>query len=449
MGGWIRTLTGLATLAVMFFGGWYVLNLWQTGNREGGEVRLILRFAEAHGVPVGGAVRHKGVAVGEVLDVDVSPDDSGVILEVGIAGKFKHTLRKKTCFWIVRPHFGGLTQGVSGLDTLIKDPYVEYDTSDLGAPPLTSGTVVFGMNQPPTVDESRVFPHASDRRSSVTFKVRFANAKGLREGAPVLYRDLPVGTVRGVDLSLDGRAVEVEVLLHGRYQETARTDSVFWIATPNIEFGWPNFFNVRDMSKILTGAALSYATPTLSLGRPIKNNDIMEGSTTPPSDKDLFEGPLVSIDPAEGKPWSENRSHGLCLAGVSYAFVEEDLFQDHSEFYQGTALLFKDPQGRTLALTARTLGDGTYSCSDFLSSPDIEGENLAVRLEDESVHEAHLLWTDPEGRDLAVLAFEGEAPEMTGKEPRFSDRKSEDEYYLLLAFREDLPGGIHTQPLPA
>ncbi|MHC4944632.1 MAG: MlaD family protein [Planctomycetota bacterium] len=451
MGGWIRLLTGLITLAVLILGGWYVLNLWQTGNRDTGDISLILRFSDAHGVPVGGSVRHKGVRVGEVLNVDVSPDDSGVIMNLSIAAKFHHTLRRNSRFWIVRPHFGGITQGVSGLDTLIKDPYVEYDTPDLSSPVLTSGVVVFGLNVPPSVIDSSLFRKMASRQSSVNFKVRFPSAEGMREGALVLYRDIAVGKVRGVDLSLDGRSVEVDVLLHGRYRETAHTDSVFWVAKPGIEFGfyWPTLLNVRDMSKILTGAALAYATPTDSKGRPLRDGDVLEGATGPPPDSTRFEGPLVSIEPAEGGPWSESAASGLPLAGVSFAFTEEDFFSNRKAFFQGTGLLFAGAGGQTLILTARTLADGAYSSSDFLSEPEIIEEDLKVLLDDRSVQEARLLWTDPEDRDIAVLALEGEIPVLPEKKPRFSEAKGDEEYFLLLTFRENRPGMQLTQPIPA
>jgi len=193
---WLRTATGLLTLLLLAAGGGYLFDLWSTGRRDSRDIRLILRFSDAHSVSPGGVVRHKGVLVGEVLKVDVSPDDSGVIMEVSLLRRFHHTLRRNSRFWIVRPRFGGLSQGITGLDTLIKDPYVEYDTPDLSAPMLESGMMVFGLNQPPAVDESRLYAKVESRRASVSFKVRFTQAQGLREGAPLLYRDVPVGTVQ-------------------------------------------------------------------------------------------------------------------------------------------------------------------------------------------------------------------------------------------------------------
>ena len=280
-----RTLLGLATLALLCGGGWYLLNLFQTGNLNRGEIRVNLRFNDAHGVPVGGAVRHKGVSVGQVLKVDVAPDDSGVIMEIALQKKFHHTIRKNSRFWIVRPRFGGLAQGIFGLDTLIKDPYVEFDTPDLGSPLLPSGSVAYGLAIPPVAEDSLYYKKGG-LYEPLKFKVRLPHAPGLSEGAPVLYRDVTVGKVVDLDLSVDGRSVEVELLLEGRYRETARTDSVFWVAKPNVQvgFNWPSLVSVKDLSKILTGAAISYATPTDSQGKSLRKGVVLDGADEPPDD---------------------------------------------------------------------------------------------------------------------------------------------------------------------
>lgn len=451
MGTFGRTLLGLFTITAMVAGGWYMLNILKTGDLTGENIRLILRFSDAHGVPVGGTVRHKGVHVGEVLNVDVAPDDSGVIMTVSIAPRFQHTLRRSSKFWIVRPHFGGLTKGVSGLDTLIKDPYVEYSTPDHSSPVINSGTVVFGLNLPPHVGDSDLFNQEHGRNSSVEFKVKFPSAQGLREGAPVVYRDIQVGTVRGVDLALDGRYVEVLVLLRGRYRETARTDSVFWVAKPNVEFGltWPKLVNIRDISKLLTGAALAYATPLGSSGTPLKNGDLISGADKPPDVDERLQGPLVPIEPVEGDFSDHEALKKVFAVGVSFSFIEEDLFSDINQFFQGTGLLFAGPKGEVCVLTARTLADGAFSVTDLFSGPDIQNSDLKVLLTDRSICEAKLVWSDPDEKDLAVLELMGEGLPAPGELPQWSTHEEPGEYYFLIAFRENLPGMRRIQPIPA
>jgi hypothetical protein len=451
MGGWSRTLIGLFTLAAMVVGGWYVLNLVKKGDLEKDEIRLILRVSDAHGVPVGGAVRHKGVQVGEVIKVDIAPDDSGVIMELSMGGRFRHTLRKSSRFWIVRPQFSGITQGAFGLDTLIRDPYLEYDTPNLSAPLLLSGSLLFGLNTPPVEEEGPHYRKEASRPSRLTFRVRFRTAQGLREGAPVLYRDLAVGTVLKVDLSLDGRSVEANVQINGRYRETVRSDSIFWVARPNVEFGfhWPSLVNVRDLSKMVTGAALAYVTPTASRQPPLKEGEVLEGRSEAPDESETYEGPLVSIEPAAGEDWPSGIFPHQGVVGVSFAFTEVDLFQDTKYLFEGTGLLFQNTKGEHLILTAKTLAQGSYSASDYWGDADIKDPDLKVIFADRTVHEAGMVWTDPNDRDLALLALPQPPAHFKKSQPRFSEDGTTEEYYMLVAFRLGEKRMIRSQPIPA
>ena len=451
MTGWFRMVTGLATLAALTVGGWYLFDLVTAKRIEGDGIRIILRFDNAHGVPVGGGILHKGVRVGDVLDVDVAPDDSGVLMEVRVEPEFGHTLRRDSRFWIVRPKFSGLTQGVTGLDTLIKDPYVEFDTPDLSSPVLVSGSLAYGLTQAP-VSEGDIYLSSRERRSARhTFKVRFLQAQGLREGAPVLYRDVAVGKVLGVDLSLDGRSVEADVVIHERYRETVRTDSIFWIARPNVEVGlsWSSLVNVNDLGKILTGAALTYATPSDSRGRAVKKGDLFVGHEGPPEELAELKGPLVNVEPPGGSGWPGDPAAGLMSVGITFAFLEADWTGDERFLLEGSGLLYPAKDGRILVLTARSLADGSWSADDTFSRPDIESSDLTLRFADRTVGRASLIWTDPEKRDLAVLALEGEAGDIRPGPPRFLSEGGEEEsgeYYLLIAFREG--GEVRTQPIP-
>jgi len=446
----IRTLIGLLTLAAMIIGGWYLLKLVNKGTMDENDVRLIIRFSDAHGVPMGGGVLHKGVRVGEVLKVDIAPDDSGVLMEMSIAQKFHHTLRQRSRFWVVRPHFGGLAQGASGLDTLIKDPYVEFDTPDLSSPILKSGSLVYGQSTPPIPEEDRFANKNQKKQNPLIFKLRFPQAFGLTEGAKVLYRDVMVGSVLGVDLSLDGRSVEVDLLIYDRYRETARTDSLFWVAKPNVEFGFnlTSFLNVRDLSKILTGAAISYVTPTEGKGSPIKKGTLINGKTEAVVDLDDYQGPMVSIEPLDKKGLPSGYSPNIELTGVTFAFTEGDWIKDESYIFQGTGVMLKDAAGKVMVLTARTLADGAYSSSDVFSKPDIVKTDLKVRLADSSVYDASTVWTDPDGRDLVMIALSGADIPNAFPIPEFSKDEETDEYYMLLAFRDDKPQKIQAQPIP-
>lgn len=455
MRGSIRTLLGLLTLAAMAGGAWFVFELATEGSYDNDEVLLVLRFNDAHGVPVGGNVRHKGVNVGEVLSVGIAPDDSGVIMELSVASAFVHSLRESSRFWIVHPRFGGLSEGVTGLDTLIKDPYVEYDTPDLNSSLLSSGSLLFGLSQPPVAINDATAGRSARHAKPLLFKVRFALAQGLSEGAPVLYRDVEVGTVLGVDLSVDGRAVEAEVKVHGRYANTVRANSIFWVARPNVEFGfyWPALVNVTDLSKILTGAALAFATPSEPVGDPLPRGALLRGRDEPLDNAADYAGPLVAVEPLDGDEWPKGFAPGLEPVGVSIAFIEKDLFRSRRYFFEGTGILFRGPAGKAFVLTAKTLADGVYSSSDTIGGADIADTNLKVRFADGTAASARRVWVDPDDRDLAILEIAAHALpagvfDGPGLAPHFSKDSETRDYYLLLAFRKGDGTPFRSQPIP-
>jgi|GEM_PF-2300648 len=447
---WSRILAGLMTLAAMAVGGWYLLDLVKSGSGSESDLQLILRFQNAHGVTLGATIRHKGVRVGEVLAIEIPRDNSGVIVRVLIREQFKHTLRQSSRFWIVRPRFAGLAEGVWGLDTLIKDPYLEYDTPDLDLPGLVSGAVVFGLELRPAEEDSLKEFRQARRGARLSFNVRFALAQGLREGAPVLYRDFPVGTVLEVDLAPDGRAVEAQVSILERYASTVRTDSVFWVARPKVQFGfhWPNLINVNDLSKILTGTALSFATPTASIAGPIENGAVIDGASEPPQNDDAFQGPLVSIEPVEGEAFAPLDTPGLMTVEVIFAFKEDDLLRKREFLFHGTGLLFGSERGAPLVLTARTLADGAFSTSDLFGGPDILNPDLKVSFGDGEVYTAQSLWFDPQGRDLAVLALHENAPSPPKTRLALHGAGDPNDYFMLVAFCEGKPDKVRTQPIP-
>ena len=63
-------------------------------------------------------------------------------------------------------------------------------------------------------------------------RVEFADARGLEPGADVRLRGVPVGTVRDVRVSEDGRRAVAELHLEPMAQQAARFNTWFWVVTP-------------------------------------------------------------------------------------------------------------------------------------------------------------------------------------------------------------------------
>lgn len=176
---------------------------------------IAVRFADAHGLKPGDQLRHRGVALGEVVEVRPAGDLSAVIVRVRLAPGSEAAARAGSRFWIVRPELD-LT-AVRGLDTLAGDKY-------LAVLPGSGGpeTEFEGLESPPVWEE--LAP------GGLEVVLRAASAVGVRAGTPVTHRGVPVGRVVGVGLAGDGADVKVRAYVEPEFAALVRERTRFWNA---------------------------------------------------------------------------------------------------------------------------------------------------------------------------------------------------------------------------
>jgi paraquat-inducible protein B len=107
-------------------------------------------------------------------------------------------VRYGTRFWIVSPRFLGLTQGATGLDTLIRDAYISFTTPDGENPQLPSGSQVIGNERPPSNADVGLEPF---ERGDLAMTLLVPENHDLAPGARVLFRGVPTGELRGARLA--------------------------------------------------------------------------------------------------------------------------------------------------------------------------------------------------------------------------------------------------------
>ena len=157
------------------------------------EIRI--RFPAGEGLSAGDTVRYRGISVGEVTQVQLSPAADAVWVDVRLVGSSPMLTRAGTQFWIERPRLD-LTE-VRGLDTLIGGRYIAMEPSR-GNGQLQ---VEFeGLAEPPPLPR---------HDGTLELELDAPNRLGLVRGAPVTYRGLEVGRVSHVGLSSDGASVKV------------------------------------------------------------------------------------------------------------------------------------------------------------------------------------------------------------------------------------------------
>ncbi|MGZ5198635.1 MAG: PqiB family protein [Telluria sp.] len=214
---------------------------------------ITIAFRTAAGLEAGKTpVKYKGVTVGEVKAITLSPDGSQALVHVALDKSAASLTRRDTRFWVVRPRVG--TGGVSGLDTLLSGAYIAADAGSAEA----SATAFTGLATPPTVIAG--MPGKS-------FVLHADDIGSLDIGSPVYYRRVAVGRLASYQLDPDGKSVELQVFIDAPYDRFVTTDTRFWNASGvDVSLGADGLkLKTQSVATIVAGG-IAFATPERSQG---------------------------------------------------------------------------------------------------------------------------------------------------------------------------------------
>lgn len=393
-----RYLLGVGTLLVVFATGLYLYNLLE--NPEQDRFTLLLRFPSAEGLRAGSAVRYRGVSVGEVRRIELTSDGGAVEVQCLFDPSAEATLRVSSRFWIVRPVFAGVAEGASGLDTLIKDSYITYDTPVADpSPQIAAGARFPGLSTPPRRSNGLVSPMTT-QPGDLEIEILFAETQGLEAGAPIRYRGIDVGEVREVAFAPNFGGVRVTAWVARAFRGVVRADSEFWITRPIVEAGWISGVDVHDLEALLKGTHVALYSPENSSAPPAADRARFVGALQRP---DFSWGRLrftESAPPAAGA----DATITPAIVRVHYSCVEKDWFSpDDVHEVESPGVLYRATNGAAMVLVSRAGVDGEWIASDPTGKPDIRREELRVELADGSVQSAGRVWTADGDADLALL----------------------------------------------
>jgi paraquat-inducible protein B len=208
---------------------------------------ITIHFQNGDGLKAGQSpVKFRGVTVGEVQGMTLSPDLQHVVVKARLAKSAAHLARQGAVFWIVRPEVG--MRSITGLGTIISGPYIEVLPGAGAAAKVFEGAVVAPMKQ---------------EDGALRIVLLSSSTRSVRPGSPVYYRGIEVGVVQEQRLSNDGRDVESEVSFPKRYARLVRAGSRFWNAS-GVDVDFSLFkgakVNVESMKSLVSGG-VAFATP--------------------------------------------------------------------------------------------------------------------------------------------------------------------------------------------
>jgi len=216
--------------------GWLAYQFFEDRGPE-----IEITFSENEGLIAGQSVlKFRKVPVGKVTKIVVAPDSDNVIVTVRMNSKRANAyLTEEARFWIVKPEVG--LKGISGLDTLLSGTYLNVYSRDGGQ---ESKDRFVGLSQP-----------YRDSMEGEYFQLISASGYDVTVGTPVYYKNIKVGQVEYVYLSLDNRSVETIIFVDKQYMSLVHDNSKFWIKSMlNIDFSQGNLdVNIAPMTHLLQG----------------------------------------------------------------------------------------------------------------------------------------------------------------------------------------------------
>lgn len=211
---------------------------------------ITITFTRADGLEPGAEIVHRGIAVGVVRAVRLTPDLGAVRVTAELRPDARGIARDGTGFWVVRPEVS--LSRVAGLETLLGPRYIAARPGPADAPMVRTFT---GLDGPPAAPES-----ADD---ALLIRLVAHQAGTLGPGAPVVYRGVPVGVVREVSLAEDARSVVATAAIEPGFARLVRTNSRFWLTSGvGVDWGLFSGLSVRaDSIDSLLRSTVSLATP--------------------------------------------------------------------------------------------------------------------------------------------------------------------------------------------
>ena len=257
---WLLPLAALLVVMVV---------VWAQVNRERG-VMISIRFNDAAGLEPDAGIVYRGMRVGVVRDVRLSSDFREVVVRAELSPTSAGLAREGTEFWVVQPEVS--LQRVAGLETILGPRYIGVRPGDAGGAQKRSFE---GLGSAPRLSASSA--------DALTLVLSAQRVGALARGSPVLYRDMRVGAVRGIELSPDAGGVRISVQIGREHAGLIREKTRFWYAG-GVGVDWGLFSGLRvqaDSLDSLIEGSVAFATPRKP-GGAIESGAGFELESSPP-----------------------------------------------------------------------------------------------------------------------------------------------------------------------
>ncbi|MEM9419487.1 MAG: MlaD family protein [Planctomycetota bacterium] len=274
---WVLPLLGLAVVG--YFAYWaYTQN----------EPNVTLRLDDASGIKAFQTpVRCRGVEVGTVTDVALSPNGNGATVSIRLNASGLPLATPDSDWWVLRPEFS--ITDVSGVESLLAGPSIEYRPGD--KPELRNKSFTALSGPPPD----------AGMRGGLRLFITSDHRDAVEPGTLVRFRGIPIGRVISMRLPTHGQSVVLIAEIDLPFAHLIRENSVFWhrkravanlssvsLGLGGYQIDFPRLNSALDIS-------IDVATPDKP-GELVEADTIFKMQHTPPDDFDTWSPNLIPVE---------------------------------------------------------------------------------------------------------------------------------------------------------
>ncbi|MBL4941884.1 MAG: MCE family protein, partial [Colwellia sp.] len=213
---------------------------------------ISIHFNDFAGLKVNTKVVYQQQELGAVTRLIFNDNDIGATVVVLLNDLGKKFAKQGSKFWLVEPEIGLV--GSKNVASLLSGAFIGL-LPNLNA--SEQQTVFEALELAPTVKQ---LPFG------LNIKLTAERLGSIRVGNPILYRQVKVGKVIGIDLSPTADTVDIFINIAKRYAPLVNSGSNFWNTSGiNIEAGIFSGINIDSESiETLVAGGIAFATPELA-----------------------------------------------------------------------------------------------------------------------------------------------------------------------------------------
>ncbi|GEM_PF-41036 len=235
------------------------------------KVIFTLNIAASETVNNDTRVLYRGIEIGAIHQVNIQGDSQQ--LQLGLLPKYKHILKSKTQFYLVKPSLS--LSGASDTDALFGGSYITFNLGEGEA-----------KTHFPLYTKAPV-KHASATGLQLTLTTEHASAA--TPGSAISYRGITIGQIDNVSLNKNDDNIKISITIDEEHRNLLKSTSRFYNAGGlSISGGLGDFVvKTESLDAILRGG-LSFYNPELSLSTSTTNPIITSTSVDELSNFTLF-----------------------------------------------------------------------------------------------------------------------------------------------------------------